>query len=190
MDLLQMILDAQNGQAVDQIGSSLGLDRDQTRSAIEQLLPALAGGMARNVTQPGGLESLEAALTRGSHGRYLDDVSQIGAADNILDGNGILGHLLGSKEVSRQVAASASAQTGIGADLLKKMLPMLASLVMASLARNASRSSSGNVQFGQETGGGSLFDLLGPLLAGGGGRAQNTGGLGAAVDILGSLFKK
>src|SRR5690606_13319441 len=130
-----MILNAQNGQAVDQIGSSLGLGRDQTRSAIEQLLPALAGGMARNATQPGGLEGLEGALTRGSHGRYLDDPSQLGAPDSISDGNGILGHLLGSKDVSRQVAAKASAQTGIGTDILKKMLPMLASLVMASLAR-------------------------------------------------------
>ncbi len=189
MDLLQMILNAQNGQAVDQIGGSLGLSRDQTRSAIEQLLPALAGGMARNATQPGGLESLESALTRGNHGRYLDDPSQLGGADNILDGNGILGHLLGSKDVSRQVAANASAQTGIGADLLKKMLPMLASIVMASLARNASRSSSGNVQLGQGSGGGSLFDMLGPMLAGGG-QGQGASGLGAAVDILGSLFKK
>ena len=34
MDLLQMILDARNGQAVDRIGSSLGLGPDQTRSSI------------------------------------------------------------------------------------------------------------------------------------------------------------
>src|SRR5690606_16611202 len=152
-----MILNAQNGQAVDQIGSSLGLGRDQTRSAIEQLLPALAGGMARNATQPGGLESLEAALTRGSHAKYLDEPAQLGGAGSILDGNGILVHLLGSKDVSRQVAANASAQTGIGADILKKMLPMVASLVMASLARNATRSSSGNVQLGQGSSGGGLF---------------------------------
>lgn len=187
MDLLQMILNAQNGQAVDRIGSSLGLAPDQTRSAIEQLLPALAGGMARNATQPGGLDSLESALTRGSHAKYLDDPSQLAGADTIADGNGILGHLLGSKDVSRQVAANASAQTGIGADILKKMLPMLASVVMAALARNASRTSSGNVSLGQGSGGG-LFELLGPLL--GGGQNQNSGGLGAAIDMLGGLFKK
>ncbi|MFO7303541.1 MAG: DUF937 domain-containing protein [Acidobacteriota bacterium] len=188
MDLLQMILNAQNGQAVDRIGGVLGLQPDQARTAIERLLPALAGGMARNVTQPGGLESLESALTRGNHARYLDDPSQLGGDDSIAEGNGILGHLLGSKDVSRQVASQVSAETGIGADVLKKMLPMLASVVMAALARNASRSSTGQVQFGQDGPGGGLFDLLGPLLAGG--QGSQPGGLGAAIDMLGGLFRK
>jgi hypothetical protein len=50
------------------------------------------------------------------------------------DGNGILGHILGSKDVSRQVAAQASARTGIGADVLKKMLPLVATLAMGESA--------------------------------------------------------
>ena len=202
MDLLQTILNAQNGRAVDDLGQNLGLDRTQTVSAIQGLMPALAGAMATNAAQPGGLESLEAALSGGAHSRYLDNPSQLAQPDAIQDGNGILGHLFGSKEVSRQVASGASASTGIGADVLKKMLPMLASLAMGALAQRATRSSTGNVQLSPSAGsGGGLMDMLGPLLGGGGGGLggalggmlggqpgnQQGGGIG---DLLGGLFKK
>jgi len=79
--------------------------------------------------------------------------------ETITDGNGILGHILGSKDVSRAVATQASAQTGIGADVLRKLLPIAATLVMASLAKQ---------QVGQTTttgaGGGDLFSMLTPML--------------------------
>jgi hypothetical protein len=181
MDLMQTILQAQNGRAVDELGQNLGLDRTQTMAAIQGLLPALTGGLARNVAQPGGLESLASALTRGSHTRYLEQPSQVAQPDAIADGNGILGHLLGSKDVSRQVATRTSAETGIGADVLKKMLPMLATLAMGALSQRAPRGDGGNVQLGP-SGGGGLLDMLGPMLGGG----QAGGGM--LDDVLGGLF--
>jgi hypothetical protein len=182
MDLLQTILNANDGRAVDDLGRHVGLDRNQTMSAIQGLMPALAAAMAANAAKPGGLEGLESALTRGGHSRYLDDPSEVAQPEAIEDGKGILGHLFGSKDVSRQVASGAAAHTGIGADVLKKMLPMLASLAMGALARRATRSSAGNVQLNPSSGGGGLMDMLGPLLSGGGG-----GGLG---DLLGGLFRR
>ena len=187
MDLLQTILNAQDGRAVDQIGQNVGLDRTQTAAAIQGLLPALAGGMARNVTQPGGLEALEAALTRGGHARYLDNPARLAEPDAVEDGNGILGHLLGSKDVSRQVASNVASQNGVGADVLKRMLQMIASLAMGALAQRAARSTTGNVQLGPSAGGGGLLDMLGPMLGGG----QGSGGaLGGVLGQLGGLFRK
>lgn len=188
MDLLQTILNAQDGRAVDQIGQNVGLDRSQTAAAIQGLLPALAGGMARNAAQPGGLEALEAALTRGGHARYLDNPAELAQPDAIQDGNGILGHLLGSKDVSRRVASDVASQTGLGADVSKKMLPMIASLAMGALAQRATRSTSGTVQLGQSAGsGGGLLDLLSPMLSGG----QAGGGmLEGMLGSLGGIFRK
>ena len=183
MDLLHTILNAQSGRAVDQVSQQVGLDRTQTMAAIQGLLPALAGGLMKNASQPGGLESLESALTRGAHARYLDNPSVLADPGAVQDGNGILGHLLGNKDVSRQVASNVSAQTGVGVDVLKKMLPMVASLAMGALAQRATRTSSGQVQLGQERGGG-LLDMLGPLLGGGG----NAGGM--LGGMLGSIFRK
>lgn len=77
------------------------------------------------------------------------------------------------------------------------MLPMVASLAMAALARRATRSSAGGVQLNPSGGGGGLMDMLGPILGGsggglggllaGGGQSGAGGGLG---DLLGGLFKK
>jgi hypothetical protein len=135
MDLLSMLLDQGGGQAVRQLGDNFGLDENQTLSAVSSLLPALGQGLARNASTQNGLDSLLGALSGRQHERYLEDPSILNQQTSIDDGNGILGHILGSKEVSRQVAQQTSEKTGIGADVLKKMLPMVATLAMGSLSR-------------------------------------------------------
>ncbi|MEO8482376.1 MAG: DUF937 domain-containing protein [Acidobacteriota bacterium] len=183
MDLLNTILNAQGGRAVDQIGEHVGLDRAQTVSAIETLLPSLAGGLSRNAAQPGGLESLVAALASGAHQQYVSDPSQLAQPAAIQDGNNILGHILGSKDASRGVAAEAAATTGIGADVLRKMLPMLASLAMGAMSqRGAARSWFG----GSSTGGGGLMGMLAPMLD-----RNRDGSVGDdLMGMLGQAFKK
>src|SRR5690606_13664585 len=113
--------------------------------------------LQRNVQQPDGLSGLIGALASGGHQRYLDDPSVLGQPGSVADGNGILGHILGSKDVSRQVASSASAQTGISTDLLKKMLPLVATLAMGAMARQ-SRVGGGAAAVGAG-GGGGLMDM-------------------------------
>ncbi|MBZ0215056.1 MAG: DUF937 domain-containing protein, partial [Fimbriimonadaceae bacterium] len=53
------------------------------------------------------------------------------------EGNDILGHLFGSKEVSRVVAEQAAEVSGLGAALIKKMLPLIASIIMGAMFRQA-----------------------------------------------------
>jgi hypothetical protein len=137
MDILDAILNTQDGAAVRQLGNQFGLPPERTQSAIAALLPALAAGVQRNVSQEGGLDGLLSALSTGNHERYLDDPSSLGDPSTTEDGNGILGHLFGSKDVSRRVARRASEQTGIGVGILKQMLPLVAAMVMGGLSRNA-----------------------------------------------------
>lgn len=179
MNLLDMLLDSQNSGAVGQIARQVGVNESDARRALEHLSPAVSRGIQRNIGAEGGLESLLKALQGGNHGRYLDDPSQLGRA--VDDGNGILGHIFGNKEVSRGVANQVSQQTGIGADLLKKMLPLIASLVMGALAKNMMGGGAMGAQ-GQSSGGG-LGDILGNVL--GGGQQQAGGGLG---DVLGNVL--
>jgi Carboxypeptidase regulatory-like domain/Bacterial protein of unknown function (DUF937) len=49
--------------------------------------------------------------------------------------DGILGHIFGSKDVSRQVASRASAQTGISESVLKGMLPVVAAMAMGAMSK-------------------------------------------------------
>lgn len=138
MDLLNLILNAAGGGAVQKLSQNFGLDADQTSSAISNLLPALGQGLARNASRPGGLESLIGALSSGNHERYVDDLEILGNEDTVRDGNGILGHILGSKEVSRQVAGRAASKTGIGEGVLKKMLPVVAAMAMGAMSKQRS----------------------------------------------------
>ena len=175
MDLLSMLLNQGGGQAVRQLADNFGLDEKQTVSALSGLLPALGQGLASNASTQGGLDGLLGALTGGQHDRYLEDPSILSRQESIDDGNGILGHILGSKEVSRQVAQQTSERTGIGADILKKMLPMVATLAMGALSRQTA--SAQNITPGASPAGG-LAGMLGQFLD-----ANRDGSI--ADDVLG-----
>jgi len=180
MDLMELLLNTGGSGAIGQIAQQFGLQEDQAQSAVASLLPALQAGLSRNVRQEGGMDSLFQALAGGGHQQYLDNPGILGSADNITDGNGILGHILGSKDVSRAVAAQASQQTGIGTEILKKMLPVVASLVMGSLSRQTNAPAAPQSPFGQSGGG---MDILSSIL--GGGDDSSAGGL---MGMLGKLF--
>jgi hypothetical protein len=135
MSLLDTILSANNGAAIGQIAKQLGLPDEVAKQAAGALTPALARGLQRNASKPGGLDSLLGALSGGNHQQYVDQPEKLTSADTIADGDAILGHILGSKDVSRNVAGAAAQQTGVETTVLKKMLPMLGAVAMGALAK-------------------------------------------------------
>jgi hypothetical protein len=112
-------------------------------------------------------------LGRLGGGALLDNVVSAQPTD-VNRGNEVLGQIFGSKEVSRTVAQSASARSGLDPSLLKKMLPMLAMVVAGYMAKQPGAGAPKAA-----TGGGGLGGLLGGLL---GGRAGGGGGLGSLLD--------
>lgn len=206
MNILESLLNAQGsgvqqlmGQQIgQQLGQQFGLTASQTQAALGALLPALAGAVNQNMRAPGGLEGLLGALGNGQHGRYLEQPDLLGQPQTVQDGNGILGHLLGGKEVSRELASRASAQSGIGADILRKMLPVLATVVMGGLARQMS---GGGAAMGGSPGGGlnsgasgGMGGLAGLASALGGGAASGQRGStpagGGLMDMLTPLLDR
>lgn len=178
MALLDEIMRAQNGGSVRNLAQSFGLNEEQVQSALATLVPALGQGLQNNAAAPGGLDSLAAALGGGNHERYVDDPAAIGEPATVTDGNGILGHVFGSKDTSRAVADRAAKRTGISSVILKKMLPVVAALVMGQLSRKAR----GGRQGAPSSGG--LGGILGSLLGGGGGSIADDL-LGMAAGRLG-----
>jgi hypothetical protein len=179
MGLADMLLNAHGGGAGDLLAQKFGISPEQAASAVSALAPALASGLRQNAANEGGVQSLLGALTGGQHQQYVDDPNALDRPDTIADGNAILGHVLGSKEVSRQVAGEASAQTGLGADLLKQMLPVVAAMAMGALSKHASS----DVRQDGSAGGG-VLGTLGSLLGG----SQAPSGAGALMGILGRLM--
>jgi len=82
------------------------------------------------------------AVQGGNHDRYLKDSKAAFNPSAILDGNKILGHILGSKNASRALASQVESETGISSSILKKMLPVVATMAMGAM-KNQSASKSG-----------------------------------------------
>jgi len=178
MDLLQAILQAGGGSAVQQMAASHGLSNNQVESVLGQLVPALAGGISHQVQQEGGLGGLLGALTGGQHQQYMDNPATLTSEEAVADGNGILGHIFGSKDVSRHVATQAAASTGVSSDIIKKMLPMVAALAMGAMSQRVASSQSSEAAPSKESGGG-IGDVLGGAL--GSVLGGSSGGLGGAL---------
>ena len=104
-----------------------------------------------------GLEDLVGALGRGNHRQYLDDPASLGQAGAVVEGNGILGHLFGSKEVSREVASRAAQSSGVDSGILKQMLPLLASAAMGAMAKQGFGNDASRLAGGQDSGIGGLL---------------------------------
>ena len=137
MGLLETILKTNDGAAIRNAAKQTGLSETQTLEGLINLIPSLSDGVKKNTSNQGGLESLINALGKGDHERYLENPSQVNPDDYIKDGNSILGHILGSKDASRQVAKSAAKKSGLSGTILKKLLPIAAGLFMASLSKNS-----------------------------------------------------
>jgi len=137
LPLFDMFANAQNGDAINQMARQFGLTQKQTEDALAALMPAFSTGLKRNASDPMGVGNFLQALAGGDHAKYFEDMTRAFSPTGIDEGNGILGHLFGSKEVSRAVAAQAAQATGIGQEILKQMLPVIASTMMGGLFKQS-----------------------------------------------------
>ncbi|WEX78128.1 DUF937 domain-containing protein [Sinorhizobium numidicum] len=131
--LFDMFAQAQNGHAIELMAKQFGLAQEQMAKATAALMPAFSTGFKRNTTNPYDLGALLTAISTGNYARYFEDMSQAFTPQGVADGNGVLGQLFGSKEMSRAIAAQAAQMTGIGQEVYKQMLPVMASTLMGGL---------------------------------------------------------
>jgi hypothetical protein len=184
MNILESLLGPDAAGVAQQVGRQFGLDESQASAALGALLPALVAGFHQRASNPTGLEALEAALRGGQLDASLDSPQSLGRTETVDAGNGILGQIFGSKDVSREVARRASAQTGVGTDLLKRMLPVVAALAAGALARRqfGGASTQAGMAPAPASAGGSLLDALAPMLD-----ANRNGTM--VDDVLGMIGK-
>jgi hypothetical protein len=182
MNLTDILAQAGGLQSV---ARDLGVSEDQAAAGAEALLPAILGGMKKQAqAQPAGLEGLGGLFGQLGGGGLLDQVLSPQPTDPS-QGNAVLGHIFGSKDVSRAVAENAASQSGLDSGVLRKMLPLLAMLVTGFMAKQAG--GVGQAPEGSGLGGlGGLIGSLGGLFGGGGAGAAGAAGAGG-LGALGGL---
>lgn len=165
--------------AVSAISRELGIDPATAQAGAAALMPSILSGFQSPAAAPGGggLGGLLGALTGLGGGALLDNAA--GPEPTQVDkGNEVLGHIFGSKDTSREVAAQAATQSGVAPELLKKMLPILAMVVGGYIMRRAGGGGMG----------GALGGVLGSVLGGGAAQASTPGMGGGGGGILGELI--
>jgi hypothetical protein len=164
---------------MNSLADQLGVDPATAESAVREALPALVGGMQANAADPQGAASLAGALESHSP-KLVDGGVNLDEVDTA-DGEKIVSHVFG--ENSGAVAQTLGGNLGGNSDLVQKLLPILAPIVLSYLAQ---KMRGGGAQPGA---GGGLNDLLGSVLGGlGGGQAQGQQGGGGILDMLGGLL--
>ena len=135
MGLLSDVINAGKGVVVKELAKLVGLSDDKAISVLSLLVPALSNGLDRNTADQNGLESLLSVIRSGNHREYVDNPESLGNSETVVDGNAILGHIFGSKDVSRQVAGFISGRTGIDTEAIKKMLPAVAAATLGTIEK-------------------------------------------------------
>ncbi|OCW57083.1 DUF937 domain-containing protein [Hoeflea olei] len=165
MPLYDMMMNAQNGEAARAMAAQFGLSESQVEQAMAALMPAFSTGLKRNAANPMDVSAFLSALASGRHAAYFDNMQAAFTPQAREEGNGILGHLFGSKEVSRAVAAQAEAATGIGQEILKQMLPVLATAIMGGLFKQATGQATGQPAHQAQAGAMGSANPIGELIA-------------------------
>ena len=178
LNINDLLFDNNNKDAISEFANNFDVNESQAKDAISSLANSLSRGLGANSQEVKGLDSLMEALEKGNHSRYLDDPSLLGKKETTKEGNDILGHIFGDKDVSRHVAKRSSKTTGLGSSLLKKMLPVVATMVMASLGKKMLGGSSKSPSPSRQESSGFLTNLL---------DADKDGSM--IDDVLGMAFK-
>ncbi len=163
-NILETLFADENKGVMDEVQKNFNLTEQETRVAVEELIPALSRGLQKNTKDAPGMDDLLEALRTGSHEKYMEKPGTLGAPETTKDGNDILGHIFGDKKVSREVANRVSKKSGLSSTLLKKMLPVVASLVMGALSKKVlgggARTSGRSLPRSRSESGGLLTTLL------------------------------
>jgi hypothetical protein len=158
---------------VGAIAQQLGVDEATVERGTGALLPHVENGVETQglpTAEPAdGGEPGQGGVLGGLLGAAMGEGGLISAGaggGGILGsligggGNQILGHIFGSKDKSRDVAAQASAHSGVDPSILKKLLPIVAGAVAMHYMTKRGR---GGAAAERQGGGGLLGSILGGI---------------------------
>ena len=137
LPLFDMMLKAQNGAAMEAMAKQFNLAQEQAAQAMAALTPAFSSGFKRTATNPYDFSSLMSTMMSGAYAKYFEDLGKAFTPQGMADGNAVLDKLFGSPDVSRAVAAQAAQLTGLGQEMLRNMMPVMADMLMGGMFKQA-----------------------------------------------------
>jgi len=148
LDLMQ---DAQRQAMTALMQNEFGLKADQQAKAFEAMTPAFWLGMGRNNSDPFGVAAFwQQQLSGGQYKPYFDNPFAAATPAGLAEGNKLLETFFGSPEIAKAVALQVEANTGIAQDVVRRMMPVFANVMMGGLQRQADRFENPFLKFMQD----------------------------------------
>jgi hypothetical protein len=161
--LYENLDNAHDGEAMTALGDEFGLTPTQTQAAVTALLPAISTGLKQSTATVDGLGNLFGMMGQQQNLQVMyDDPETAFGPEGVAAGNDALSVIFGSPDVSRAVIDQAQNFSGVSSNILKKMLPVLAGVVLSGLMRSGSSGKAASPAVPAPSGG-SLGDILGQI---------------------------
>jgi hypothetical protein len=161
--LYEILDNAHDGEAMTALGDEFGLTPTQTQAAVTALLPAISTGLKQSTATVDGLGNLFGMMGQQQNLQAMyDDPETAFGPEGVAAGNDALSVIFGSPDVSRAVTDQAQNFSGVSSNILKKMLPVLAGVVLSGLMRSGSSGTSASPGLPAPSGG-NLGDILGQI---------------------------
>jgi hypothetical protein len=164
MPSLYEILDnAHDGEGMTAFGREFGLTPTQTEAAVTALLPAISTGLKQSTATVDGLGNLFGMMGQQQDLQDMyDDPEAAFGPEGVAAGKDALSVIFGSPDVSRAVIDQAQNFSGVSSNILKKMLPVLAGVLLSGLMRSGASGKTASPAAPAPSGG-SLGDILGQI---------------------------
>ena len=137
MNLVDLVKDQLTGQVLGSLGSLIGADESQTRSATSAAVPALLGGLAKLASSQGGASQITSALgglDLGALGNLAGMLGGSNASRMADQGGSLLGSLFGTSATGKMVETLAGF-LGMKPGVARSLLAYLAPIVLGMVAK-------------------------------------------------------
>jgi len=138
-NIVDIIQSAQGGQLIENLSNRFGLATWQTQSAVEALLPALVAALRKAAEAPESLRPVIDAANDAAHRAAFESAEDAHSQASVEGGDAIVAHLFGSASAAGEVSQLAARESGLRADVLQRLLPILVSVAAGGLGSTLER---------------------------------------------------
>src|SRR5215468_4340704 len=136
VNLVSLIMQFLTPDMIGRIASALGLDRNNTQTAIGAAVSGLLAGLSGVAAQPGGAQKLVDTVRQqtGVLGSFANMLGASGQSSLIEKGSQILSSLLGGRDQTA-LAGAVGKYAGLGQGASGSLLGMLAPIIMGTIGQ-------------------------------------------------------
>lgn len=136
-NLADILSQMQSSPGFEAVAKLYGVSPEQSKAAMDALLPAFSLGMNRNVQSPLDIAGLFGTFAKAPDFAKLMENPMAAGPAMMQAGQEVMAKLFGSNDLTQAIAKQAAAMSGVGQEVTKQMMPVMASLLMTGMMKQA-----------------------------------------------------